>query len=257
MKQRIRDSRTAFTGREDPAPAERDAHLAQRVRYFDRHREATEMHDDRHDDHGSNRTQDRDSHADAETLQRQKYGGFNIGAAFFGWLVANSVAVLSIALLTALGSAVALTQTSGTNELAQNAGTIGLTGAIGLLVSLAIAYYAGGYVAGRMSRFDGGRQGLGTWLMGLVATIGLGLLGAILGSNFNLLQQLNVPSLPVDGSSFSTAGLVTLLASLVLTALAAIAGGKAGERYHRKVDAVAHEAEHGGQFAGGQHSPSY
>lgn len=244
MHKNERNTRSAFKGNEDASKADSDGDSARDhyVSYAGARQPTADTYDDP---------------ANGETLQRQKYGGFNFGAAFFGWLVANSVAVLLIALLAALGSAVALTQTDSTSQLAQSAGTIGLTGAIGLLIALSVAYYAGGYVAGRMSRFDGGRQGLGTWLMGLVATIGLGLLGAILGSNYNLLQQFNVPSLPVDGSSFSTAGLVTLLASLLLTALAAIAGGKAGQRYHCKVDAAAHDAERSGRFAGGQHSPSY
>ena len=51
---------------------------------------------------------------------------------------------------------------------------LGLGGAIALLVVLMIAYYAGGYVAGRMSRFDGARQGLGTWAIGLIVTVAPG-----------------------------------------------------------------------------------
>ena len=45
-------------------------------------------------------------------------------------------------------------------------------------MALAVAYFAGGYVAGRMSRFDGARQGLGTWLLGLVVTVVLAVVGA-------------------------------------------------------------------------------
>lgn len=185
-------------------------------------------------------TLDHDSgHSQGEDIARQKFGGANLGAAFFGWLVANSITVLMVALLTALGSVVALSQNTNANELASNAGTVGLAGAVGLLVTLAIAYYAGGYVAGRMSRFDGGRQGIAVWSIGLVITIVLALAGAALGSNYNLLQQLNLPSIPVDGSSFTTAGLLTMLAGLVVAALAAMAGGKVGERYHHKVDEAA------------------
>lgn len=176
-----------------------------------------------------------------ERLQRSKYGGINVGAAFFGWLVANSVAVLSVALLSALGSTVALTATgNAADSVADNAATIGIVGGILLLLALALAYYAGGYVAGRMSRFDGGKQGFGVWLIGVVITIILGLAGALLGSNFNLLQQLNLPSVPLDGGSFTIAGLVTLLAIIAVSILAAVGGGKVGERYHHKVDQAGH-----------------
>ena len=107
-----------------------------------------------------------------------------------------------------------------------------------LLLVLAIAYYAGGYVAGRMSRFDGPRQGLGVWLVGLIVTVVLAVAGAVLGSKYNVLSQLKLPRIPVDEGSLTTGGLIALLAIVVVTALAAIAGGKQGTHYHRKIDRI-------------------
>ena len=86
--------------------------------------------------------------------QRDEYGGFNLGAAFFGWLVAVGVAVLLTALLSAAGAAIGLTELSE-GEAKSNAETISIVGGILLIVVLAISYYAGGYVAGRMSRCSG------------------------------------------------------------------------------------------------------
>jgi hypothetical protein len=57
----------------------------------------------------------------------------------------------------------------GDKSIGSNAETIGTAGGIGLLVILALAYFCGGYVAGRMARFDGARQGIGVWLWGLIA----------------------------------------------------------------------------------------
>ena len=52
-----------------------------------------------------------------------------------------------------------------------------------------------------------------------------------------MLEQLNLPSLPVgDGESFATGGAIALAVSIVATVLAAVAGGKVGERYHQRVD---------------------
>jgi len=172
--------------------------------------------------------------------QRDEYGGFNIGAAFFGWLVAVGIAVLLTALLSAAGAAIGLTEISE-GEAESNAATISIVGGILLIVVLAISYYAGGYVAGRMSRFDGGRQGLGVWLMGLVATVALAVLGAIAGSEYNLFSQLNLPRIPIDEGSLAGGAAVALVLVLIATALAAISGGKVGERYHRKVDRVGYE----------------
>ena len=102
--------------------------------------------------------------------QHEKYGGFNFGAAFFGWLVAVGVTALLTALLSAAGAAIGLTEVSDA-EAQANAETISIVGGALLVLVVAIGYYAGGYVAGRMSRFDGGRQGFGAWAIGLIITI--------------------------------------------------------------------------------------
>jgi MFS family permease len=167
--------------------------------------------------------------------QREEFGGFNWGSAFFGWLVAVGITALLTALLSAAGAAIGLTQLSG-SEARSSADTISIIGAVLLILVLVIGYYAGGYVAGRMSRFDGGRQGLAVWLIGLAVTVILAALGAIAGSKYNLLGQLNLPRIPVDEGSLATGAAVTLAIVLIATVLAAIAGAKVGERYHRKVD---------------------
>ncbi len=174
---------------------------------------------------------------DLHSRQREQYGGFNLGAALFGWLVATGLAVILIAILSAAGAAIGLTELSE-SEAEDSAGTIGIVGGALLILVLALAYYAGGYVAGRLSRFDGARQGLGTWLFGLVVTILLAITGALLGSEYNVLERLDLPRIPIDEGSLSTGGLVALAAILLVTLVAALAGGKVGERYHRRVDRV-------------------
>jgi hypothetical protein len=165
--------------------------------------------------------------------QREEYGGLSWGSALFGWLVAVGVATLLIALLSAAGAAVGLTDTD-------DAGTIGIVGGILLLAVLAVAYYAGGYVAGRMARFNGPRQGLAVWLLGLIVTVLLALAGILLGAEYNVLSGLNLPRIPIDEGALTTGGLIVLAAVLIGTLVAALAGGKAGSHYHRKVDRVGH-----------------
>jgi hypothetical protein len=172
---------------------------------------------------------------DVRARQREEFGGINWGAAFFGWLVAVGVSALLVGLLAAAGATVGLTTVSE-SEATSNAGELGIGGAIALLVALAIAYYCGGYVAGRMSRFDGARQGIGAWLIGLIVTIALAVAGVVLGSEYNVLEELNLPALPVGDSELATGGAIALAAVVLVTLLAALVGGKAGERYHRKVD---------------------
>src|SRR3954469_17167523 len=116
--------------------------------------------------------------------QRDEHGGLSWGSAFFGWLVAIGMAALLTSLLAALGPATGLTKASP-SDAAKDAGTVGIVGGILLLVVLMLAYYCGGYVAGRMARFNGPRQGAAVWVLGLLITIALGVLGAVLGSKYN------------------------------------------------------------------------
>ena len=129
-----------------------------------------------------------------------------------------------------------------TNEAVHQAGQIGIGGGIAVLAVLFLAYLAGGYVAGRMARFDGARQGLAVWLIGLIVVIVLAAAGALLGAQYNVLEQLNLPRIPVDEGTATTAGIVTLVAILVVTLLGAVLGGKLGDRYHRRVDRVGFDA---------------
>ena len=174
---------------------------------------------------------------DAVAAQHDRFGGIKWGAAFFGWLSANGLAVLLIALVSAAGVAVGLTQgVPSAGEATSNATGIGIGGGIALLVVLFLAYLAGGYVAGRMSRFDGARQGIAVWVIGLIVVIALAVLALVAGSEFNVLAQLNLPRIPIDEGTATTAGIIALVAVLLVTLLGAILGGKLGERFHRKVD---------------------
>jgi hypothetical protein len=164
--------------------------------------------------------------------QREEFGGFSWGSAFFGWLSAIGVATLLIGIIAATGAAVGLTSSADAST------TVGIVGGILLLVALMLAYYCGGYVAGRMARFNGPRQGIAVWLIGLLVTIVLAVAGVIFGAEYNVLSGLQLPRIPVGEGSLTTGGLIALAAVLVGTLLAAIAGGKAGTHFHRKVDRV-------------------
>ena len=174
---------------------------------------------------------------DAVSAQRDRFGGIKWGAAFFGWLSANGLAVLLVALVSAAGVGLGLAQGVDTvGEATDQAAGIGLGGAIAVLVVLFLAYLAGGYVAGRMARFDGIRQGLAVWLVGLLVVVVLAVVGTVLGAQYNVLRQLDLPRIPIDEGTATTAGIITLAAILLATLAGALLGGKLGTRYHRRVD---------------------
>ena len=173
--------------------------------------------------------------------QKERFGGVKVGSAFFGWLTATGMAVLLTALVAGAGTAVgvATNTTVGavTSQASGNSRTVGIAGAVILLVIVLLAYYCGGYVAGRMARFNGVKQGVAVWVWALVIAVVVAVLGAVAGSKYNVLAQLNsFPRIPVSEGPLSTAGLIALLAVAVVSLVGAILGGLAGMRFHRKVD---------------------
>ncbi len=172
--------------------------------------------------------------AEERARQRERFGGAKIGAAFFGWLVAIGMTVLLSAVAAGIGAAVG--QTVALDPAGADAAAIGLTGAATVLVVLTLAYLAGGYVAGRLARFDGTRNGILTWLLGMIITVLAGLIAAAVGSNSDLVARVRLPAFPGDLATLTIGGLIALAVLLVVTLLAAAVGGRLGERFHRRVD---------------------
>ena len=177
---------------------------------------------------------------DAESRQREEYGGINWGSAFFGWLVAIAVTILLSSIIGAIAAGAGAESNVSQSDAERQAGTIGIIAAVVLLLVLAIGYYAGGYVAGRMSRFDGGKQGLAVWVIGLLVTILAVVLGWIFGEEYNIFDRVSLPRIPLPTDQLTWGGVITGVAVLLGTLLAAMAGGKVGQRYHRKVDDAAY-----------------
>jgi hypothetical protein len=166
--------------------------------------------------------------------QRDRFGGFSWGSDFFGWLAAAGLAAILAGIVAAAGAALGLTKGS-TDQ-------IGLGGGIALLCVLFVAYLAGGYVAGRMARFDGARQGIGVWLWGILVAGAIALLAVAGGSKYNVLDQLNLPRIPIDQGNLTDTGAIVLGAGLVASLVGAVIGGSLGARWHRRVDRHAVEA---------------
>ena len=169
--------------------------------------------------------------------QRDRFGGIQWGSDFFGWLCAIGLASLLTAALVGAGVALGLSTDDATN--ADTADQIGLGGGIALILVLAVAWFCGGYVAGRMARFDGVRQGLGVWAWTILAVVVVALVALIGGSDYDVYQRLNLPRLAVGDSTLNTGGAIAGAAALVTTLLFAILGGMAGERFHKRVDRIA------------------
>ncbi|WP_434317216.1 hypothetical protein [Leifsonia sp. P73] len=176
--------------------------------------------------------------------ERSEFGGMKFGAAFFGWLTATGMAVILTALVAAAGAAVGFGASGGSgnaaaNEANKNAATIGVVGAIALVVIAFVAYYCGGYVAGRMARFDGARQGLAVWIWAIIIAVVVAILTLILGAQYNILGNINgFPRIPLDEGTVTATGIITAVAVAIVSLAGAVLGGVAGMRFHRRVDRV-------------------
>ncbi|WAB83389.1 hypothetical protein OVN20_10000 [Microcella daejeonensis] len=178
-----------------------------------------------------------------EVIAREKeaFGGIQWGSAFFGWLTSVGTAVLLTALVAGTGTALGLATSTSPDEAiegaAQSVDTVGIVGAVLLGIIVFVAYYAGGYVAGRMARLSGAKQGVAVWVWALVIAVVVAIIGALGGADLNVLANLNgFPRLPIGEGELTTIGIVTAVVALLVSLLGAVVGGLAGMRFHRRVD---------------------
>ena len=171
---------------------------------------------------------DRRALAEARTVVRARYGGTKLGSAFFGWLVAVG--------LTALLGILAGAATLVVGDDAVVAGP-----AVALAILL-VASFTGGYVAGRLARFDGARNGFLSWAIGLLVAAALGVVAAFLGARDGALAGVPLPSVVSGLEQVGAAELVLVAVAVLGTLAAAVVGGKSGEQFHRRVDRAAADA---------------
>lgn len=187
----------------------------------------------------------RAARVEAYSRQKQEFGGFKFGSAFFGWLSASGLAILLTGIVAGTGVALGLGQqaTDAVNGIADTGTTtaIGLGGLIAVVVILFVAYLAGGYVAGRMARFSGAKQGVAVWLWALLAAVVLAIVAAIAGQP--ILANLNAfPRIPINEGVLTATGITAAVLAAIVPLVGAVLGGLLGMRFHRKVDRVGYGA---------------
>jgi hypothetical protein len=169
--------------------------------------------------------------------ERQEFGRrIQWEAVFFGLLAAIGLGASLIAMV--LGGLVA----AGVTDFGQPASTLVHRmsvggGAIGVAI-LALSYLAGGYVAARMARFDGWRQGLGVWLLSLLLLAAAAVTAWIAGGELDPTKSITLPSNPIDSGPLADGGVVLVAVAIAVPLVFAVLGGMVGERFHRAVDRV-------------------
>jgi hypothetical protein len=174
-----------------------------------------------------------------EDRLRDMYGGVDWLASFLGFVFA---AVLGA--LFSLVAGLVLAPLGFSLNLGGEIGAAVITGLVLLAVLVFLTYFFGGYVAGRLARFDGGRNGA----MLILWTLAVALLAALAGgifSNFlptgiseglrNFIQNDVLPAIG-NLSQLGIIGIVVFVGALLVALLGGFLGGRLGSRYHAEID---------------------
>jgi hypothetical protein len=167
--------------------------------------------------------------------ERQEFGGrIQWEAVFFGLLAAIGLAASLVAMV--LGGLVAAGVTDFGKDAASLVDRMATGGGAIAVAILAVSYLAGGYVAARMARFDGWRQGLGVWLLSMLLILVAAVTAWIAGGDLDPTKSISLPSNPIDEGPLGDGGGVLVAVAALVPLVFALAGGVLGERFHRAVD---------------------
>lgn len=172
--------------------------------------------------------------------QKKRFGGLQVIPGLFGWLAALSVSGVLLLICDLAGPQWGVHTADGIGRalgeaLARPNATVAWLSLSVFGVVEFLALLAGGYVAARMARFSGVRQGVSVWLWSLL-TRALASVAVVGWADAAGRTPHGLAAQSVIGSVLGW-GLVALAAVLVLDLIAAALGGAWGMRYHRKVDA--------------------
>ena len=173
----------------------------------------------------------------AADRQRREAGlGTSWTSVILGWLAALGASVILSGIVVAI---------VGTIFAALGIGGVatsgGISGLVGVPLTLLIAFFLGGYVAGRMASRSGVKHGLLVPLLALIVTIVLALIGGAVGASF--IDQLSGVTLPGPageaaqsvpqqglGTILSVSGILALLFPFIGGALGGAKGANTGRR---------------------------
>jgi uncharacterized membrane protein len=168
---------------------------------------------------------------------RSRFGKGDIVASLLGMLTALGTMVFLGALFAAGAANVDLQLNLLTDG---NLNEVEIVGAIVAAAVVFVSFLLGGIAAGRISRYDGGLNGMGAalWFLFLVAVFAA--LGAWVGEEYNAFAAADLPNwvAQIDVEDVTGAAIVMSIVSVVLMFLGGYLGGRIGESYHRKVDAA-------------------
>jgi hypothetical protein len=168
---------------------------------------------------------------------KDRFGGLDIPAILSGMLVGLAMLLILAGLASAALGEIAFQTGVNGNEAELSLGAL-ITAGVVIFVSFLI----GGWAAGRMSRYSAALNGFMVALTFVILLGVLAALGAILGDQYNLFDNLQVAkaNLPnwFSADTVTTAAVTSSIAFAVVMFVGATLGGLWGGRFHRRADEV-------------------
>jgi hypothetical protein len=169
-------------------------------------------------------------------LARDRFGGFDLPAQLTGMLVALAMLVLLGGIAGAAIGTIAY-QTG----LERSVDELSIGSLVTGLVVLFLAFLIGGWAAGRIARYDGGRNGLMTAVWFIILGAMLAGLGIWLGAEYNVVGRVELPNwfdTWFSQDEVTTAAAISGIVAIVVTLIGGFLGGLWGVRIHRRADDV-------------------
>ena len=171
-----------------------------------------------------------------ELRLQELYGGVDWLASFLGFIFAAVAGGVLSAIAAIVVGRLGLPLSFSGGAL----GTSAVTALVVLGVLVFLTFFCGGYVAGRLARFDGGRNGVMVVVWALVvAAISLSVGPLLPGQIFSYLQSFVqstlLPALDTL-TGMGALGIGILIGAILLMLLGGFAGGRLGARYHSEID---------------------
>jgi hypothetical protein len=161
---------------------------------------------------------------------RERFGGLDIPAGIVGAVTALASAAILAGLVTAVIGTI-----GSPDNLTRNAEELPTWSLFAGVAVLFVAYLIGGWVAGRMARYDGARNGFATGIWTLLIVGLLAAIGAWIDVEYNGLFHIERPQwLAWDALTWES--LVGAGAAILAIFVGGTIGGMWGERFHRRVD---------------------
>jgi uncharacterized membrane protein len=168
----------------------------------------------------------------------ERFGNADLLASIVGMFAALGTLVFLGALFGAGAASIDFQLNMLNDEGAlDEASTVGLIVAV---VAVFAAFIVGGFAAGRMSRYNGGMNGLGAGLWALLLVTVFAALGAWVGAEYNAFNTADLPNwvAQIDVDDLTTAAVISSVVLIASMLIGGYVGGRLGELYHHRVDAA-------------------